>query len=216
MANFNHGLTESGWKQIAYPESESLLDLARQLGTPVPSRSNASIVDRLVPTEKETARSRSMSRRYGVGAFPFHTDSANMRVPPRWVLLRLAKEAQSDRATLLHDFWALPLGTEILCAMCREVWLVNGTRPPFYSSILNRRIVNGSALLRFDSCCMRPAHPNFGRSAKVLEETCANFPPTVINWYYGRVLVLDNWRMLHARADGGPNPQRILERVLVR
>ncbi len=196
--------------------STDSLDIARQFGEPLPSRRGGSLVDLLVPTKQEDAHPRSISAIYGTGEFPFHTDGAYMRIPPRFMFLRFI-EGKSDRATLLLDAYALPFSAEERREMFRDVWVVNGGRGRFLTPIFNNGLVSGSTLVRYDRGCMRPAHLAFNRAADILDLRSQEIKPVQIHWKLGHTLVLDNWRMLHARGSSSLEgvERRVLERVLV-
>src|SRR5207302_499320 len=130
-------LARVGYATIRYPVKLDLLQLAQEMGEPVPSRPSAPLVDRLQPTKPQLAKPRSLSGLYGLNEFPFHSEGAYYRVPPRWVLLRLAQGARSDTATSLLDVRALDLPKELLNALHREIWIVAGKPGHFLSPILN-------------------------------------------------------------------------------
>jgi hypothetical protein len=209
-------LLEDGWLELRCGGQINLLNVARQLGKPVPSRRNAPLIDRLMPTKQEDAHPRSLSAVYGIGEFPFHTDSAYIPIPPRFMLLHLI-EGTSDRPTLLHDVRSFPFTEEEKRVMLRDVWLVNGGRGRFFTSLMNDTLVPGITITRYDQCCMRPAHRTFGSSSVILNSYCRETDPYTVNWAKGLLLILDNWRILHARGRSSDvdNENRVLERVLV-
>ena len=210
------GLQQQGWCLIDWPSDKSLLTVARELGTPVPSRSGGSLVDELRPVRPQRASARSLSAIWGLGSFPFHTDGSAHRIPPRYVLLRLAPGAESQRPTLLQDFEALALPSATRRSLARDVWLVNGGRGRFLTSILNSTAVKGESVLRFDMACMRPRSAS-PEAARALQRACAS-KPTRVDWESETVLVLDNWRVLHARGgatSATDDAVRVLERVSV-
>ena len=210
------GLTTQGWSLVDWPSDQPALHLADKLGTPEPSRLGGPLVDTLRPVNQEEARPRSLSAIWGLGAFPFHTDGSAQRRPPRYVLLRLASGSASQRPTLLQDFRALPLGRATKKSLARDVWLVNGGRGRFLTSILSSTLISGSTILRFDPACMRPCSAPTGAARAVLE-ACL-FSPAIVDWQPGKLLVFDNWRVLHARAaKAGTDPgiDRVLERIWV-
>lgn len=207
-----------GWAEFCVPDGEDSLELALTIGRPVSSRVNGPILDRLRPTPQQAAHPHSMSAVYGLGSLPFHTDGAYMPLPPRYVLLRLSQGALSDRPTLLCRIDELPLSAEDLRIMRNDVWLVEGGRRHFYTTILNDTVTSAAELLRFDPCCMRPACSSFAQSNEILAQAldAANAYP--LEWSAGRAVLIDNWRVLHARAAAahdGYESTRILERVLI-
>jgi hypothetical protein len=105
---------------------------------------------------------------------------------------------KSDREILEHD-----------------VWLVDGGRGRFLTSILGSVDGAETPLVRFDEGCMRPADPTFGAARETIHRLTSSYEQA-IDWVPGRTVVLDNWRTLHARSGfTAPDETRILERVLV-
>lgn len=211
-------LVERGWTMVDFSGTQSdLLQFAQTLGRPIPSRRGSQLVDSLKPVVPTEANPRSMSARFGVGAFPFHTDAAYIRLPPRYMILRLAEGKENLRPTLILSIEALNLSASDLRLLKREVWLVNGGHGRFLSPLVNDTLVPGTTVLRFDPCCMRPATEGFGTSQQIIEQAIRDASPINVDWVRDRLLVLDNWRVLHARADQ-PQEQdanRVLERVLI-
>lgn len=211
-------LAEFGWSYLSfYGNQEDLVNFAREFGAPMSSRRNGPLVDELRPTARAAANPRSLSAEHGEQAFPFHTDAAYQRIPPRYVLLRIVRGEDSARPTLLLDFAQLSIEEEEMQLLRREVWTVFGARSRFFSPLINEVLVPGHTVLRFDPSCMHPATDGFGVGRSVLDRAIGVSDPVQIRWEKGGLIVIDNWRMLHARppepAHGDSN--RVLERVLV-
>jgi len=180
------------------------------LGRPIGARRSSPTSQVLRPLSRTTASARSMSIVVGTDRQPFHTDSAHLRNPPRYLLFRAL--SPSTTPTLLVDFQALLLSQDELTLLSREVWVVNGGRGRFLTSIASHHPL----IVRFDPNVMRPAHPNYGSSRLVLERACGARPPLGVTWPIAQVLVIDNWRVLHARERvSASDSARALERVHV-
>jgi alpha-ketoglutarate-dependent taurine dioxygenase len=205
-----------GWARIPYALESNLGTLAGQFGEVVPSGFGSASVDILEVKDATSATSRSLSGIYGRGAFPFHTDQAKELHPPRYMLLRhLAGDTR--RPTLLVRFDALQFTEQQLYGLRSAVFLVNGGRGRFYSSIICRT-ATGQEFVRLDQHCMRPAHKRSGSVMEDFQSALARHTPVEIHWNSESVLVVDNWRVLHARApESNTNSGiRVLERALVR
>jgi hypothetical protein len=203
------------WRIVRWPVQETLIALAEELGKPVSVRRSEPVLSRLRPTRQDDAKDRSLSSLYGTGAFPFHTDCAHHRIPPRFTLLRLAPGARSNRPTLVVPLEDLPLDSGELARLRNSVWLVNGGRGRFLSPLLTQ--FRGAAQIRFDEGCMRPAHNRFVHDGEILKDAIAKAQPARMDWEAGWVLIMDNWQVLHARgttAEAG-DEDRVLERVEV-
>jgi hypothetical protein len=211
-------LAAQGWATTRLRAGSSLLPLARLLGEPVPSHRGGQLIDFLHIRSVEAAPRRSLSGKYGRGRFPFHTDSAHWRIPPRYLLLRLQEGTCSARPTLLASFNNFCASEAVLDLLEHEVWVVDGGRGRFLTSLLDKDMVPGELMLRFDPECMTRAERSFGRSAASLARLCRDVA-TKFDWESDVVLVIDNWRTLHGRGSAPgrtPHETRVLERVLIR
>jgi alpha-ketoglutarate-dependent taurine dioxygenase len=205
-----------GWSLLETGAKSSLLELASVLGKPIPSRLNGPLIDMLRVVPPQEARKRSLSSVYGVGAFPWHTDMAHIRVPPRFAVIRSLSQ-QGVRPTLLLDSRELYQSGCDEAVLKTEVWFVNGGRGRFLTPVLNNTIQTGANIFRYDACVMRPATPSARQSASLMRASENRSPSGTIEWRHGLCVVLDNWRTLHARArqPAETEPERVLERVLV-
>lgn len=208
-------LSVRGWVELCFPAREDLLVLAATFGEPCSLRRDGPLIDRLSPTQRQSARPGTMSSYFGIGAFPFHTDGAYLRVPPRFIVLRLAPGSRSQRPTLLFDGASLGTSREEKQALARDVWFVRGGIRNFLSSVVNDTVIPGHIVVRFDRCCMTPATPHSRELARILDIALESNNPVQIDWIEDRALVLDNWRMLHARGNchTESSETRLLERA---
>ena len=215
--NVRNDLYKFGWITISADPSLTLTQYASELGKPVPSQRDSGLIDLLKPKTIDQARKTSLSGQYGLGAFPFHTDNAHKRIPPHYVLLRLVGVTDEVSPTLLHDIKNIGLSGSDFARLRRDVWIVNGGLGVFTSTIINSKSTAHTEIVRYDPICMRPAHKNFGKSAEILYGACDRFSPIKIQWHYGLLLIIDNWRILHSRPVLSYlyDEQRILERCLV-
>jgi len=168
LSDLRYTVFRFGWARLASVAESDVIEIASWLGRPVPRRGIGSVLDAVRPRPVGQARPNTMSAHYGLGAFPFHTEAAYSRVPPRFVLLYLANEDSSRRPTLLHDIRLLAVDHEQRVLMTREVWVVKSGRLPFLTSILSSDTVAGQEIVRFDRHCMIPAAPFSGAAAVVL------------------------------------------------
>lgn len=197
-------------------DTADFLDLASNLGDPIRSRSTGTLVDRLAPVQSHEARPRSLSNKYGLGAFPFHTDAAYSRTPPKFVLLRLVS-GDSVRPTSLISLDEDMFTPSEWESLRRDVWVVNGGRGRFYANILSRAPKGHSDMFRYDRDCMRPALDSFSQSRLALERVIRESKPIDIEWRQGRVLMINNWTTLHARPEVANRREvnRVLERIVL-
>ena len=208
-------LADKGWAKVEFDVGSPLTELVHNFGRPISSLRGGQLVDQLTLRSSAEAQPRSLSGHFGKGAFPFHTDLAHHRTPPRYVLIRLLK-GDHVRPTVLLDFERVRLARQAELVLRRSVWLVNGGRGRFSTSILRTQSA-GKRMVRYDPVCMAPAHESFAEAAGLLQDICDSESPCECTWEHGWVLVMDNWRVLHARPSARDNEDddRALERVQV-
>ena len=208
-------LNERGWVElhgaVGDDPERSLLALAGTLGEVVPSRPRSDLIDRLRPARAESARLPSLSRRYGTGAFPLHTDTAHWPTPARYILVVCLHPGRLRRGTLLVQFPSLQFNRQEEVVLRSGVFLVRNARASWYSTVLSSE----RPYVRFDPGCMVPATADGHEASRILQERIAASFPTRIDWTRGKLVILDNWRLLHGREAAEGDEDRVLLRVLV-
>lgn len=185
-----HALSEAGYACVDGLVVQQARALLGGLGRRVDERW-------LEATATSDATPNTLSARYGRQAFPLHTDGAHLHVPPAFV--GLWAETPSESATLLVDGWDIRTDLPALS----DVWTVTpgGKAPKFYC--IPRRVVRGRIDLRLNLDCM--THAISSAIPEAIRIGLAELPRIAVAWQAGRLLVLDNRRMLHGRqaiADG--------------
>jgi len=209
----NKQVFEQGYALMnSYRVGTSAEEVATSLGTLLQSDFGYQITE-LIPTQKEASTPNTYSGIYGCNQFPFHTDLAHWRTPPRYLMLRCIVGFHEvptllvDGLNLVHE-----VGKDILTrALVQPRRPINGKLPLLRLYQPN----DGNGLVRWDEVFFQPA-------SKVGELGVAQFhqalrtsiPLSIALTAPGDTLIVDNWRMLHARA---PVPigceARKLERV---
>lgn len=187
-------------------EFDTLRQHARALGLiEVPNRHGAIGPDLLRPTLTRDAHPRSLSARYGLSLQPLHTDGAHHRQPPRFVVL--SAPAPSATATLV---WQPPATPDWNALLQQGLFTVSSGNTRFLST------ARPGHHLRYDPGCMTAADTY----ARHLQERLAVASADAIEhqWSYpDTVLVIDNWRTLHARAAvADPSEPRVMRRIAYR
>jgi L-asparagine oxygenase len=205
-------LEQRGYCTLEGMDPTGFLDFARTLGPITVDRRHPEAMRRISPQSESQAEPNTLSSRFGFGAFPFHTDAAHWRTPPRFVLLLCLDPGSSGRRTRLIDTATLgdPRSREVLG---EGVWKA-AHRRPFLCRLIER---SGTMVRwRYDPACLVPWSPSAIRASTVVPELISSSAVLDINWKVGDLLCLDNWRILHARSgttvqDG----DRCLARILV-
>ncbi len=203
-----------GWAttKIEHDDSDGftreLLMIAARLGTPKGTR-GTTLVDMLRPTSNVEAPLPSLSRTSGTGEQPWHMDGAHWLTPPRFLVLGMMNCKPSCAPTELLDARHL-VPSHLHEATHTEPLLVRSGSKSFYATVATK----GQPFLRFDPGCMQAITDD---GQKLVNELVALNPPATYQhqWEPGSVLVINNWKMLHRRADASHSLDRVLCRVSV-
>ena len=164
---------------------------------------------RITPKPRGRKGPRSFSYRHGYGQFPMHTDTAFWPIPARFILLTSATESEVPTLLLPTDALASVL-SELKPE--RAIFALN-TASGFVYQGFNLDGRPGTA--RLDQCYMQPvnssAHELINRLSFPAKELIAEH-----RWTGKNVLIIDNWRCLHGRAEvTRPQERRSLTRFYV-
>jgi L-asparagine oxygenase len=164
-----------------------VLDFVQHLGPIKVDPRNPEPVRDIRPQTAHVAKSNTLSSRYGVGSFPFHTDTAHWEHPTRCLVLFCVSPGEGGRPTLLLDShkWRFDDAEEDLA--CQALWAI-GHRRPRLSSIAVRS--KGQLAIRYDMDCMRPMTADARKSKALLESR------------------------IYAKAEH-PDPNRVPKRILI-
>jgi hypothetical protein len=208
-------LDENAVARLKIYDERELLTVAGMLGKPIPSQRNGEVIEVLTVSTSQDSKRNSMSSRFGMGAFPFHTDQAFMHDPARYILL-YHRLPLSCRPTLAIRIDLRTLSLEEHDCFLRGVWRVATGSTAFYTSLLDERLISASFRLRYDPCIMNPVCSLAKKAATTLERIIRTKP---LDHYYSEreCLILDNWRTLHGRGiDTKDEGTRQLLRISVR
>ena len=216
QVEYKRALAQKGWCEIqtnstAKLQSE-LLAFANELGTPIAARSKGEVVHKLFVTSSEQASPKSLSKIHSTGRFPLHTDSAHWPTPCRYIVLGCENSGTGKRSTLLLDWTSITPNVDLANAIRTEPFRVVNGAGSFFATLWSDR----EKRIRYDAGCMSPTSKVGESLAKFMlsiseYDDCVSF-----EWSAKKILVIDNWRMLHGRSDSQTHDdKRILWRVLV-
>ena len=202
----------NGWHLIRPKLATNPLEILAPLGRILPSRATGAQHHDLAPYEKNIAPPYSMSATTGTAPQPMHTDGAYYHLPPHYIALQCVEIGEAYCPTHL---WVLDLARVLKegpSILTRPDWVSRGGgRGPFYCSVLERQ--TGTVRIRFDPLCMRPGHAATDALDDVVKAVQSFSQQIEIEWENGLLLIIDNWRCLHARGEGaGRAPSRRLRR----
>jgi hypothetical protein len=209
-------LEAEGWAWIPASSGIALDALLADLGPVMPSSLGGDHdAKALRPFSKESAPLRSMSSITGIDEQPMHTDAAYFPWPPHYLAFECVDPGETDCPTYVWALdWQRILHDRPDILTCPG-WVARGGRHrPFYCEILRVELEDGG-LVRFDPCCMTPPKSQgmlIGKAQNTLREYANSLQFT---WKRGDVLLVDNWRCLHARGNAGSAPSRIIRRWML-
>ena len=154
----------------------------------------------LMPSPSSCASPVSYSGLFGLEKFPFHTDMAHWKRPPRYLVL-LAENGVDDVTTPIIDSQKLveKIGRRTLNrALVRPRRPVRGKLP--LMRLLDASNDNNS-IFRWDSVFLTPASPAGEAGFSALSTTIGSeraYELRLSNKGIG--VVIDNWRILHGRS----------------
>lgn len=192
MKDLRRRLSELGYAFIDGGDSNSLL-------TAAPGRAGRSVL--LAPHDAPDADPWSLSGKYGLNAFPWHTDGAISTKAPDIILLRAIRLSEPTFTELLDP------SSDLIEALERTVLRVKSRtgRIRYLPAVVP--IKDGQKKVRWDP---RACEPITGVAIEEIDQ----LPSTVrIDWEEGRFLLIDNRRVLHRRPAVAQGSARMLERT---
>lgn len=201
-----------GWANLTIGQDATLLEFAATIGTPVPD-SFGSMNRFLVAKRHAVARHNTTSRVYGLNDFPLHTDCAHLDIPPRYLLLRSFLGQSSAVTKLINPL--ITLGDVWEDVIKRATWRINSG---LKSRACTMHILHTTHGFRWDPHLMRPLNKFSALASTEFIHSlhnCKNVHAHV--WESSQqALLIDNWHVLHGRADVAETEHRCIERVYLK
>jgi hypothetical protein len=190
LMNLKHYLANDGLVNIPRSHKHDSLSLKKIIQI---LNSNQIDVSRLTPRNKIEARPNSLSSRFGLGAFPPHTDYAFRDIPPRYIIMH-APRPRAAKTLIFDSRHLLQLKSHSELGRCLFQVLSSKN---FYSKLLTNH--RDEFFLRYNSAIMLPIN----KEASAISEFILYKwrPTTIIDWTETRTIIIDNWLMLHSRSE---------------
>lgn len=192
--------------------NEELLKMASKYGTPYPD-SNGYLIQKLESKSKDKSLKKSLSFNFGLGKFPYHTDTAFTDLPARYLLL--TSVLNSKTPTNILDFYKIINNlsqTEIKIIENSIFALKTPQESRFVKMIFKFK---GTLGVRFDPNIMTPYNKNAKNAIEIIENHISKLKPYEIDWTNNNVIIIDNWRCLHSRSKV-IDDKRILKRIYIK
>lgn len=164
---------------------------------------------------KSNAGPNTYSGIYRLDAFPFHSDMAHWRTPPRYLMLRCRKGYGSVSTDLIDGSAIVErVGRSIMSrALVKPRRALRGSTPLY--SLFRPPTSGRSSILRWDEVFIVPASPAGERGIIQVKDELVEAPRIRIALQSeGDTLLIDNWRMLHGRsAVMADQEDRVIQRA---
>lgn len=197
-----------GWAAGQGTMAEVQVDAALLGWTEVPTRRGGPALTTLRPVDQADAKPNSLSARYGKGAQPLHTDGAHLPDPPDVVIL-VCRTTSTTPTRLWHgQRYGHPMTILPEC-VDHGVFLISSGNDSFFAT------ARAAHRLRFDPGCMVPCDARARETVQYFAEV-EKYADEYIWSEPGSVLLIDNRRVLHARAPAVQEPQREIQRISYR
>ena len=212
-ASMVEDIDRQGYSWIEDTSDADMWTLATALGVPAYEARDRQVIKLIRPQAEHLSPPNTLSSRHGTGSFPFHTDAAYWHTPPRFLLLRCLDPGEGGRCTLLTDPRAW-LSKQQWDMLSRAVCTIAGSR--HFLGTIAARHPEGFTMIRYDSACMRPTNRRSAAASALIDIQIAEAQTIKIHWQHGAVLIVDNYRLLHARSESlVPDPNRLHQKILI-
>lgn len=194
----------------SFRPNDSIIEIAEDFGKPLEPWENR-LVQTLVPLSGATPN--SYSGIFGLNRFPFHSDLAHWHTPPRYLLLRCVT-GYSDIPTLLVDGHDL-IDAITLDILARAIFKPRRPRDGSVSLLRLCESVEDTVRIRWDEVFLKPASKIGEVADRRIREWLSTCNPTALSLARPHdMLLIDNWRILHARSPILPGREnREIQRV---
>jgi alpha-ketoglutarate-dependent taurine dioxygenase len=192
-------------KELNIETLEKFLEVGKSFGRLIKSRVDGEYLDILTPKNQTTIKKSSLSKIYGTNRFPFHTDCAYLKTPPKYILLRYIGNIETPTPTEIKQLDFNKLNTKEIEFLKNTIWVVKGQKSNFYSKIYD----NG--ILRYDENIMTLSSPTENLIKQILDK----LETKIIQWTKNKTILINNWSSIHSRPLVPENEinNRILQRL---
>lgn len=206
-------LYQKGYIKFNAVDEADIFGIAQSLGEITFDKRHPVIARIISPQKLLDANPNTLSSRYGSDSFPFHTDGAHWKTPPRYLILYCNSPGEGRRLTKLIDThkWELSVAEKI--SFCSNLYKT-AFQMPFLCTV--GQVSDEGVGIRFDRDCMTPLTSKSADLLVSISQKIDLSVPIEIHWQSKDMLIFDNQRILHSR--GSPSicdADRKLMRILI-
>jgi hypothetical protein len=162
---------------------------------------------KLIPKDKNEVEHFSLSSAYGLKEFPLHTDGAEYKTPPRFLVLRALSD--SPTGTCIADANSICNNINV----CNSKWSVKTKDGIVKTKLYEQHPKYNIEFIRFNRLSMKCDEGEKLDVYKAID----NLTISSIIWTENKTIIIDNWRVLHGRQTiiEDDYEKRIIERLQV-
>jgi alpha-ketoglutarate-dependent taurine dioxygenase len=162
---------------------------------------------KLIPKDKNEVEHFSLSSAYGLKEFPLHTDGAEYKTPPRFLVLRALSD--SPTGTYIADANSICDNINV----CNTKWSVKTKDGIVKTKLYQQHPKYNIEFIRFNRLSMKCDEGDKLDVYKAID----NLTISSIIWSENKTIIIDNWRVLHGRPTiiEDDYEKRIIERLQV-
>lgn len=162
---------------------------------------------KLIPKDKNEVEHFSLSSAYGLKEFPLHTDGAEYKTPPRFLVLRAL--SNSPTGTCIADANSIYDNINV----CNSKWSVKTKDGIIKTKLYEQHPKYNIEFIRFNRLSMKCDEGEKLDVYKAID----NLTISSIIWTEKKTIIIDNWRVLHGRQTiiEYDYEKRIIERLQV-
>lgn len=171
---------------------------------------NSKIEFDILTPNKDSDKKITLSKNYGLGGFPFHTDGSHKVIPPKYIILKYNGNKSSNCDTLIYSLYEMMLDRVLVNDINKNIYIVKGSRVSFYSSIFT--IYGDKYFCRWNPLTMQNTlNTMFDFNNNIKKNNVKK-----IQWVENKIVVINNWNSLHARESVNlSETTRMLERYSI-
>nr|WP_199001847.1 TauD/TfdA family dioxygenase [Flavobacterium sp. ASV13] len=207
-------LNSKGWIEFnSMTDDGTLIKISKSLGK-VLKHPNGNDIEYLKPKHKKDSVKNTFSYNYEFERFPLHTDTAFWEIPAKFVLLSSNELSHTATTIIAYEDIYKSLSISEISEIKKSIFIVKTATKNFYTSFINKYLDDN--FIRFDSNCMKPVNKSAKITLEIIEDKLVKIPVRNITWDKPKVIIFDNWKVLHGREAVKTDEHRILKRIYIK
>ncbi|WP_162875397.1 TauD/TfdA family dioxygenase [Sphingomonas crusticola] len=206
---------------VAHFAAENVLAVVCELERAFAIRLKPGLVEELHEPSDETPP-RWLSYGRPPSELSLHTDYPDWPSPPRFIVMRCISVGRLPVETIAVDMSPIGMTKQQAKIFMEEPWVIRNSGKPRPIRLLDIDRRTGRSCFRYAENVMRPRFPSHSHGVAALSQVIARQVAWAHVLWPGEYIIIDNWRMLHARRAAAARPLvwhpgkgRVLQRTVL-